>query len=143
VEGKPVRLCVHRKGATRSFPPGHPALPAAYRPVGQPVLIPGDMGAGSYVLAGTEYAYAETFGSTCHGAGRVMSRTQATKASRGRAIGRELADRGIVVMAAGKGTLREEMPEAYKDLDQVVEVADRAGLSRKVGRLRALGCIKG
>jgi len=143
VEGKPVRLCVHRKGATRSFPPGHPALPAAYRPVGQPVLIPGDMGAGSYVLAGTEHAYAETFGSTCHGAGRVMSRTQATKASKGRAIGRELADRGIVVMAAGKGTLREEMPEAYKDLGQVVEVADRAGLSKKVARLRALGCIKG
>ncbi len=143
VEGRTVRLCVHRKGATRSFPPGHPALPAAYRPVGQPVLIPGDMGAGSYVLAGTEHAYAETFGSTCHGAGRVMSRTQATKASRGRAIGRELADRGIVVMAAGKGTLREEMPEAYKDLDEVVDVADRAGLSRKVARLRALGCIKG
>ncbi len=143
VEGRTVRLCVHRKGATRSFPPGHPALPAAYRPVGQPVLIPGDMGAGSYVLAGTEHAYAETFGSTCHGAGRVMSRTQATKASRGRAIGRELADRGIVVMAAGKGTLREEMPEAYKDLGQVVEVADRAGLSKKVARLRALGCIKG
>jgi tRNA-splicing ligase RtcB len=143
MEGRTVRLCVHRKGATRSFPPGHPALPAAYRPVGQPVLIPGDMGAGSYVLAGTEHAYAETFGSTCHGAGRVMSRTQATKASRGRAIGRELADRGIVVMAAGKGTLREEMPEAYKDLDEVVDVADRAGLSRKVARLRALGCIKG
>ncbi|HAR99479.1 MAG TPA: RNA-splicing ligase RtcB, partial [Syntrophus sp. (in: bacteria)] len=93
MEGRTVRLCVHRKGATRSFPPAHPALPAAYRPVGQPVLIPGDMGAGSYVLAGTEHAYAETFGSTCHGAGRVMSRTQATKASRGRAIGRELADR--------------------------------------------------
>ena len=143
MEGRTVRLCVHRKGATRSFPPAHPALPAAYRPVGQPVLIPGDMGAGSYVLAGTEHAYAETFGSTCHGAGRVMSRTQATKASRGRAIGRELADRGIVVMAAGKGTLREEMPEAYKDLDEVVDVADRAGLSRKVARLRALGCIKG
>ena len=136
-------MCVHRKGATRSFPPGHPAVPEAYRSVGQPVLIPGDMGTGSYVLAGTRYAWEETFGSTCHGAGRVMSRTQATRSSRGRAIGRELADRGIVVMAAGKGTLREEMPEAYKDLDQVVEVAHQAGLSRKVARLRALGCIKG
>ena len=143
LEGGTVRLCVHRKGATRSFPPGHPAVPEGYRSVGQPVLIPGDMGTGSYVLAGTQYAWEETFGSTCHGAGRVMSRTQASRESRGRAIGRELADRGIVVMAAGKGTLREEMPEAYKDLDQVVEVAHQAGLSRKVARLKALGCIKG
>jgi tRNA-splicing ligase RtcB len=141
--GKNVRLCVHRKGATRAFPPGHPALPAAYRKTGQPVLIPGDMGTGSYILAGTERAYTETFGSTCHGAGRVMSRTRATKASRGRSIPREMAARGVIVMASGRRTLQEEIPEAYKDLDDVVEVVHRAGLSTKVARLRALGCIKG
>ncbi|OHE23255.1 MAG: RNA-splicing ligase RtcB [Syntrophobacterales bacterium RBG_19FT_COMBO_59_10] len=143
VAGKEVRLCVHRKGATRAFPPGHAALPPAYRGAGQPVLIPGDMGTGSYVLAGTERAYTETFGSTCHGAGRVMSRTQATKASRGRSIPRELAERGVIVMASGRRTLQEEIPEAYKDLDEVVEVVHRAGLSRKVARLLSLGCIKG
>jgi len=143
VEGKPVRLCVHRKGATRSFPPGHPALPAAYRPVGQPVLIPGDMGAGSYVLAGTEHAYAETFGSTCHGAGRVLSRAQAIKAGKGRAIRKEMAERGVLVIASAKGTLAEEMPEAYKDIDEVVEAVHGAGISRKVARLKAVGCIKG
>jgi len=141
--GKNVRLCVHRKGATRAFPPGHPALPAAYRKAGQPVLIPGDMGTGSYILAGTDRAYMETFGSTCHGAGRVMSRTRATKASRGRSIPREMAARGVIVMASGRRTLQEEIPEAYKDLDDVVEVVHRAGLSTKVARLRALGCIKG
>ncbi len=143
VDGKEAPLCIHRKGATRAFPPEHPALPARYRKVGQPVLIPGDMGTGSYVLAGTEKAFAETFGSTCHGAGRVMSRTQAMKASKGRAIARELAERGIVIMASGRGTLAEEMPEAYKNLDEVVEVVHRAGISRKVAKLRALGCIKG
>jgi len=141
--GKNVRLCVHRKGATRAFPPGHLALPAVYRKAGQPVLIPGDMGTGSYILAGTERAYTETFGSTCHGAGRVMSRTRATKASRGRSIPREMAARGVIVMASGRRTLQEEIPEAYKDLDDVVEVVHRAGLSTKVARLRALGCIKG
>jgi tRNA-splicing ligase RtcB len=143
VDGKETPLCVHRKGATRAFPPGHPALPARYRNVGQPVLIPGDMGTGSYVLAGTEKAFAETFGSTCHGAGRLMSRTQATKASRGRSIVREMADRGIIIMASGKGTLHEEMPEAYKNLDEVVGVVHNAGISKKVAKLRALGCIKG
>ena len=143
VGGREVRLCVHRKGATRAFPPGHTALPPRYRKAGQPVLIPGDMGTGSYVLAGTERAFAESFGSTCHGAGRVMSRTQAVKASRGRSIPREMAERGVIVMASGKGTLMEEIPEAYKDLDEVVEVVHRAGLSKKVARLRALGCIKG
>ena len=143
IDGKEVPLCVHRKGATRAFPPGHPALPAQYSKAGQPVLIPGDMGTGSYVLAGTEKAFTETFGSTCHGAGRVMSRTQATKAGRGRSIAREMADKGIIIMASGKGTLSEEMPEAYKNLDQVVEVVHKAGISRKVAKLRALGCIKG
>jgi len=143
MEGKEVRLCVHRKGATRAFPPGHAAVPQAYRKVGQPVLIPGDMGTGSYVLAGTQGAFTETFGSTCHGAGRVMSRTQATKSCRGRSIPKEMAERGVIVMASGRGTLMEEIPEAYKDLDEVVEVVHRAGLSRKVAKLRTLGCIKG
>jgi tRNA-splicing ligase RtcB len=143
VAGKKMNVCVHRKGATRSFPPGHPSLPDIYRTSGQPVLIPGDMGTGSYVLAGTEKAFQETFGSTCHGAGRVLSRSQAVKAGRGRSISREMSDRGVIVMAAGKGTLSEEMPEAYKNIHEVVHVCHEAGLSRKVARLRALGCIKG
>ena len=143
VEGKEKMLCVHRKGATRAFPPGHRALPEQYRKVGQPVLIPGDMGTGSYVLVGTDKAFSETFGSTCHGAGRVMSRTKAAKTTRGRSIGREMAERGVVVMATGKRTLHEEVPEAYKDIDKVVDVVHNAGLSRKVARLRAVGCIKG
>jgi tRNA-splicing ligase RtcB len=143
VDGTPVKLCVHRKGATRAYPPGHPAVPERYRKVGQPVLIPGDMGTGSYVLAGTDRAYEETFGSTCHGAGRVMSRAQATKVSKGRVVHRDMADRGVIVMASGRGTLREEIPEAYKNLDEVVAVVHRAGISKKVAKLRALGCIKG
>jgi tRNA-splicing ligase RtcB (3'-phosphate/5'-hydroxy nucleic acid ligase) len=143
VDGKKMSLCVHRKGATRAFPPGHPALPQKYRKTGQPVLIPGDMGTGSYVLVGTEKAMAETFGSTCHGAGRVLSRAAAIKASRGRSIRREMEDRGVLVMAAAKGTLAEEIPEAYKDIDEVVNVVHGAGLSRRVAKLRAIGCIKG
>ena len=143
IDGRKRRLCVHRKGATRALPPGHPALPDMYRRVGQPVLIPGDMGTGSYVLVGTDRALEETFGSTCHGAGRVMSRGKALKASRNRSIAAEMADRGVIVMAAGKKTLSEEMPEAYKDIDGVVNVVHRAGLSTKVARLRAVGCIKG
>lgn len=136
-------LCVHRKGATRAFPPGHEALCRRYRSIGQPVLIPGDMGTGSYVLAGTDKAFRETFGSACHGAGRTMSRNQAMKTSRGRSIGQEMAKRGVIVMAAGKTTLQEELPEAYKDVNEVVEVVHRAGLAKKVARLRAVGCIKG
>ncbi len=143
VDGTPRTLCVHRKGATRAYPPGHIAVPDRYRQVGQPVLIPGDMGTGSYVLAGTDRAYRETFGSTCHGAGRVMSRAQATKMSKGRAVHRDMAERGVIVMASGRGTLREEIPEAYKNLEDVVEVVHRAGISKKVARLRSLGCIKG
>ncbi|MCU0581158.1 MAG: RtcB family protein [Syntrophales bacterium] len=143
VDGKDRRLCVHRKGATRALPAGHPLVPAAYRDIGQPVLIPGDMGSGSYVLTGTTKALEETFGSSCHGAGRVMSRTQATKSSRGRSITKDMADKGVIVMASGRGTLAEEIPEAYKNLDWVVDVVHRAGIARKVARLRALGCIKG
>ena len=137
------KLCVHRKGATRAYPAGHEAVPSRYRSAGQPVLIPGDMGTGSYVLAGQEKAMTETFGSACHGAGRVMSRTQAIKSSRGRSISRELADQGVLVMSASKGTLSEEMPEAYKDLNDVVQVVHDAGIARKVARLKSIACIKG
>ena len=141
--GRKRRLCIHRKGATRAFPPHHPQIPADYQELGQPVLIPGDMGRYSYVLLGTEGAMAETFGSTCHGAGRVMSRQAAKKAARGRAITRELEDRGIYVLGAGLGTIVEEISEAYKDVAQVVEVVHQAGISKKVARLRPLGVIKG
>jgi tRNA-splicing ligase RtcB len=137
------KLCVHRKGATRAFAAGHEAVPERYRKVGQPVLIPGDMGTGSYVLVGQEKAMSETFGSACHGAGRVMSRSQAIKSSRGRSISRELADKGVLVMAGSKGTLSEEMPEAYKNVQDVVQVMHDAGIARKVAKLESMACIKG
>lgn len=137
------KLCVHRKGATRAYPAGHEAVPSRYRSAGQPVLIPGDMGTGSYVLAGQEKAMTETFGSACHGAGRLMSRKQAIKSSRGRSISRELADQGVLVMSASKGTLSEEMPEAYKNLSDVVQVVHDAGIARKVAKLKSIACIKG
>jgi len=143
VAGKEMKVCVHRKGATRAFPPHHPDIPEDYKEVGQPVLIPGDMGRYSYVLVGTEKAMTETYGSTCHGAGRVMSRKQAMKVSQGRAIVRELEDQGITIRSAGKATVREEIPEAYKDVSQVVEVVFGAGISKKVVRLRPMGVIKG
>jgi len=143
VNGKKKKLCVHRKGATRAFPPGHPETPAAYQETGQPVLIPGDMGRYSFVLVGTEKALTETFGSTCHGAGREMSRHAALKAARGRNIVRELAAQGIIVRGAGRGTIDEEIPEAYKDVETVVEVAHGAGISKKVAKLKPLGVIKG
>jgi tRNA-splicing ligase RtcB len=143
VDKKDITLCVHRKGATRSLPPGHPNVPEIYRTVGQPVLIPGDMGTHSYVLAGSQRALDETFGSTCHGAGRVLSRKQAIKTARGRAINRELEDKGICVQSRGRTTLMEEMPEAYKDISLVVETVHMAGLAKKVAKLRPLGVIKG
>ncbi|MBI5788317.1 MAG: RtcB family protein [Candidatus Schekmanbacteria bacterium] len=143
VEGKTRELVVHRKGATRAFPSGHDEVPAAYKSIGQPVLIPGDMGRCSYVLMGTQAALEETFGSTCHGAGRVLSRHQAIKQAKGRSIYRELEDKGIIIKTAGRETLAEEMPEAYKDVSQVVEVVHQAGISGKVARLRPLGVIKG
>jgi tRNA-splicing ligase RtcB len=143
VGGQKRRLVIHRKGATRAFPPGHPELPEVYRHLGQPVLIPGDMGRASYVLLGTEKAMAETFGSTCHGAGRVMSRHQAIRRAKGRAIWRELEDKGIIVRSAGRETLAEEMSEAYKDISNVVDVVHRAGISKKVARLRPMGVVKG
>ena len=143
LDGRSRRLCVHRKGATRAYPPGHPQTPEAYREVGQPVLIPGDMGRYSYVLVGTEKAYRETYGSTCHGAGRRLSRKQAKKQARGRRLLEELENEGVVVMAAGMGTVAEEMPEAYKDVSVVVDVVQGAGISRKVAQLKPMGVIKG
>jgi tRNA-splicing ligase RtcB len=143
VDGEKMKLIVHRKGATRAFPPGHQELPEIYRDIGQPVLIPGDMGRVSFVLLGTEKAMEETFGSTCHGAGRVMSRHQAIRKAKGRAIWREMEDKGIIVRAAGRGTLAEEMSEAYKDISNVVDVVHNAGISKKVARLRPIGVIKG
>jgi tRNA-splicing ligase RtcB len=134
---------VHRKGATRAYPPGHAQTPAVYRSVGQPVLIPGDMGRYSYVLVGTERAYRHTFGSTCHGAGRVKSRAQAKRDSRGRNLFQELEARGVSIMAAGMATVAEEMPEAYKDVANVVRVVHDAGLSTRVAQLRPIGVIKG
>ncbi len=143
VDGAPRTVLVHRKGATRCFGPGDPRVPAPYRAVGQPVLIPGDMGRYSYVLAGTAKAMRDTFGSSCHGAGRLLSRGEALRRGRGRSIARELADRGIEVISRGKKTLAEEMSEAYKDVAQVVAVMDGAGISRLVARLEPMGVIKG
>jgi tRNA-splicing ligase RtcB len=137
------RVCVHRKGATRAYPAGHAQTPAAYRSVGQPVLIPGDMGRYSYVLVGTDRAYHETFGSSCHGAGRRWSRGHAKRQAKGRAVFKELEARGVVVMAAGAATVAEEMPEAYKDVADVVNVVHEAGLARRVAQLRPMGVIKG
>jgi tRNA-splicing ligase RtcB len=143
VSGKKKKLCVHRKGATRAFPPNHPDIPSDYQSIGQPVLIPGDMGRCSYVLVGTERAMEETFGSTCHGAGRVMSRHQAIKAAKGRAVVRELEDQGIIVKGASRGTIVEEIPDAYKDVNDVVNVVHHAGISRKIVKLVPMGVIKG
>ena len=143
VDGRERRLCVHRKGATRAFPPHHRDTPVAYKEVGQPVLIPGDMGRCSWVLVGTARGSEETFGSTCHGAGRLLSRHAAKKKAAGRSIVREMEERGVVVRSDGYDTLAEEMPEAYKDVSEVVDVVQRAGLSRKVARLVPLGVIKG
>jgi len=143
VAGRAIRVCVHRKGATRALPPGHPLLPEIYRSTGQPVLIPGDMGTFSFVLAGAPGSMERSFGSSCHGAGRVLSRTQAVKQAKGRAINRELEDKGIIVQSRGKQTLKEEMPDAYKDISQVVDVVEAAKLATKVARMRPLGVIKG
>jgi tRNA-splicing ligase RtcB (3'-phosphate/5'-hydroxy nucleic acid ligase) len=137
------RVLVHRKGATRAFGPGEGELPEEYRSVGQPVLVPGDMGRYSFVLAGTEGAMRETFGSSAHGAGRKMSRRQAKKAARGRNLIREMEGRGILVRAAGRATVDEEMSEAYKDAADVIEATHGAGIGRKVARLRPLIVVKG
>ena len=143
VEGKRRRLCVHRKGATRAFAPGHSQIPAAYQKIGQPVLIPGDMGRYSYLSVGTETAMEKTFGSTCHGAGRVMSRAQSKRQSQSINIDQEMARRGVVARYQGRGTMAEEMPHAYKDVADVVETMDHAGISKRVARFRPVGVIKG
>ena len=143
LDGARRRVYVHRKGATRALGPGHPALAPHLRPTGQPVIIPGDMGRYSFVLVGTERAMAETFGTTCHGAGRTMSRAQAKKAGRGLDLTAELARRGVVVRAKSLGGVAEEMPWAYKDVADVVDVVHAAGIARKVARLRPLAVVKG
>ena len=143
VDGEERLVCVHRKGATRAFAPYHESLPQPFIKTGQPILIPGDMGTASYILAGTEKAMQQTFGSTSHGAGRVLSRKAAKKQSRGRSIQRELEDGGTLVRWTGKHTLAEEMPDAYKDISQVVNVVHGAGISRKVAKLRPIAVIKG
>jgi tRNA-splicing ligase RtcB len=143
VGGVERTLCVHRKGATRAFPPGHPELGDAYRDLGQPVLIPGDMGRYSYVLVGTPGAFQETFGSTCHGAGRRMSRREAKRSARGRNLREAFDQAGVEVRASSFATVAEEIPEAYKDVADVVGVVDGAGIGRKVVRLRPLGVLKG
>ncbi|MEE9285066.1 MAG: RtcB family protein [Dehalococcoidia bacterium] len=143
VDGKAMRVCVHRKGATRSFPPGHPETPARYRDVGQPVLVPGDMGRYSFVAVGTATAMEESFGSTCHGAGRMESRSATRRKLKGRDIAAELREKGIVVRAMSRKGLLEEASMAYKDVAQVIDVAHDAGLLKKVAKMRPMGVIKG
>ncbi len=141
--GKKRKVWVHRKGATRAYPPGHPEIPAVYKAIGQPVMIPGDMGTASWVLVGQPGSMVRSFGTTCHGAGRAMSRTRAVEEARGRRIDKELEARGVIARAQSHKGLAEEQPKAYKNVDDVVEVVDRAGLSKKVARMRPIGVIKG
>ncbi|MBI2872240.1 MAG: RtcB family protein [Chloroflexi bacterium] len=143
VEGKRVDVCIHRKGATRSFPPGHPELPERYRRVGQPVMVPGDMGRYSFLAVGTETAMERSLGSTCHGAGRTESRGAAKRLLKGHDVQKELRRQGIVVMARGWASLAEEASIAYKDVAEVVDVCHNAGLANRVARMRPLGVIKG
>jgi tRNA-splicing ligase RtcB len=143
LDGKRKKVWVHRKGATRAFPPEHPEVPAMYRKIGQPVIIPGDMGRASWVLVGQPGSMAKTFGTTCHGAGRAMSRTASVKEAAGRRIDKELEARGVIARAQSRRGLAEEQPKAYKNVDDVVEVVDQAGLSKKVARMRPIGVIKG
>ena len=143
VDGKQVKVCVHRKGATRAYGPGSPGLPPEYKRIGQPVIIPGSMGTASWVLVGTEESMRRSFGSSCHGAGRVMSRSKAKKEVRGDALRQELEERGIKVRAGSLPGLAEEAPSAYKDVDMVVETVSAAGIARKVARLKPVAVIKG
>jgi tRNA-splicing ligase RtcB len=143
VENRETAVCVHRKGATRAFGPGHPEIPADYREVGQPVLVPGSMGTASYILAGTAESMAHTFGSCCHGAGRVLSRSEAKRQVRGDRLHGELERRGITVRAGSMAGLAEEAPQAYKDVSQVVSIVQAAGIARVVARLEPLAVIKG
>ena len=143
IDGKMMKLCVHRKGATRAFPSGSPDMPEHYRKVGQPVLVPGDMGRYSYLLVGAEQAMVDTFGSSCHGAGRLMSRSAAMKKAKGDEVQKELEARGIIVRAMSRGTLPEEASYAYKDVSDVVDTVQGAGIGRKVAKMRPLGVVKG
>jgi len=143
VNGKKVKVCVHRKGATRAFGPGSPGLPPEYKKIGQPVIIPGSMGTASWVLVGTEESMTRSFGSSCHGAGRVMSRSQAKKEVRGDELRKELEKRGIKIRAGSLPGLAEEAPSAYKDVDRVVETVSEAGIAKKVARLKPVVVIKG
>lgn len=143
VAGKKLTLCVHRKGATRAFPSGHKDVPERYKKVGQPVIVPGDMGRNSFILVGTEKGMMETFGSACHGAGRLMSRTKALNTTRGSKVIEDLHKKGIVIKSASYKTIAEEMPEAYKDVSNVVNVLHKAEICKKVAKLRPLGVIKG
>jgi tRNA-splicing ligase RtcB len=143
VDGHEKTLCVHRKGATRAFPPGHAMIPERYRPIGQPVLVPGDMGRYSFVLVGTDGAMKQTWGTVCHGAGRMMSRARAKKEKSFQDLQREMSERGVVMMAQGRSTALEEAPWAYKDVENVVDVCHNAGIARKVARLRPIGVVKG
>lgn len=143
IDGEQKTVCVHRKGATRAFPPGHPEVPEPYQQTGQPVIIPGSMGTASWVLAGQPGSMAQSFGTSCHGAGRMMSRTEAVRRASGRRIDKELDALGIIARARGHKGLAEEQPAAYKDVDQVVDVVHKAGISKKVARLRPVGVIKG
>lgn len=141
--GVAKRLCVHRKGATRAFGPGHPDLPPAYQKVGQPVIVPGDMGRNSWVLVGTNRAMELSFGSTCHGAGRIISRKEALRRQSSSQVREALAQAGVYARSASRSALAEEAPEAYKNVNEIVEICQRAGISRKVARLRPLGVVKG
>jgi len=143
VNGNRRKVLVHRKGATRAFPKGHPDLPTTYQGVGQPVLIPGSMGTCSYVLVGTEQAMDETFGSSCHGAGRAKSRHAAKKEVTAEQLVKDLKAKGIFVRGASKSGLTEENPNAYKDVSLVVEVVHQAGIAKKVAKLVPIGVMKG
>ncbi len=143
VDGHRMRVCVHRKGATRAFGPGSPVLPEIYRDIGQPVLVPGSMGTASWVLVGTEGSMAQSFGSTCHGAGRTMSRSRAKKEVRGNELRQDLEAQGIRVRAGSLSGLAEEAPQAYKDVDRVIEIVHGAGIARKVARIVPVAVVKG
>jgi tRNA-splicing ligase RtcB len=143
IDGRKVKVCVHRKGATRAFPAGHKDTPRRYKEVGQPVLVPGDMGRCSFVAVGTQKAMSESFGSTCHGAGRVLSRGAARRSMQGRDVVRELENRGITIKAGSISSLAEEASQAYKDITEVMDVVHQAGISRKVAMAIPMGVIKG
>jgi tRNA-splicing ligase RtcB len=143
VDDKKIKVCVHRKGATRAFPAGHKDIPERYKEIGQPVLIPGDMGRCSFVAVGTQKAMEESFGSTCHGAGRMLSRSAARRSLRGKDVARDLAERGILVKAGDISSLAEEASQAYKDVTEVIEAVHQAGISRKIAMAVPLGVIKG